>query len=547
MGWLGKFWSNESGASAALYALALPALVGMVGIGFDYARIASMDTELQNAADQAALAGATQLDQLSGAISRATTAARNGSTGLVNNTTVFANDGNASGTTVAFSDVNTGVFFYENLVDAEAATNPIDPTDSDADSRARFIRVKADTRTANYALTPVIGAFKGSISAEAVAGIGSAVCRIPPLMMCNPDEPENNENEDFDFNPTAHIGQGLLVVQQGFWGPGAFGFLDLGTGAVGVQRALAWTSITGECVPVDGPEVIDAEIEPGLKASTQDAINTRFDMYDTCPDGGTCPASINSIKDVTHLSDTAGVPDFTGGKSCTFGQNGETDGWDEPDMPYLPDDDLALPDTETPSPMGHPRDICHSLDTRTCGRFGDGFWDRDAYFRSRYGWTPAQWQANTGLSIGTGARPSTPTRFDVYKWEIKNKGNTYNGATVLENLIEGSRTNYARPVCSPHKAYGAGYDPVYNPDPEVVDRRRMSVAVINCEAENVGGKREPYRIRKFVDVFLVQPSLKRDRTAKTDIYVEIIGESDAAGAGEVAGTVIRRDVPYLVK
>ena len=72
MGKFGKFLRDESGASAALYALALPALVGMVGLGFDYSRLVSLDTELQNAADQAALAGATQLDQLPGSIARAT-------------------------------------------------------------------------------------------------------------------------------------------------------------------------------------------------------------------------------------------------------------------------------------------------------------------------------------------------------------------------------------------------------------------------------------------------------------------------------------------
>lgn len=545
MNWLRKFWGNESGASAALYALALPALVGMVGIGFDYARIAGMDTELQNASDQAALAGATQLDQLSGAVTRATNAARNG---LVTNTTFFANDGDTDGRTVAFDTNNVGVFFYSTLTDAENDTNRIDPTASDADASARFIRVKADTRTANYALTPVVGAVKGSITAEAVAGIGSAVCRIPPLMMCNPDEPATNTDEDFDFIAANHVGEGLLIVQQGKWEPGAFGFLDLGTGALGVQKALAWTSIIGECIPVDGPEVIDAEIEPGLKASTQDAINTRFDMYDTCPSGGTCPASINSIKDVTHISDTAGVPNFSNGKACTYGTNGESNGWNVPAVPYLPSANSALPSTTSLSPMGHPRDIVHSVDKAILPsgkypRFGDGFWDRDAYFRSRYGWTPAQWQANTGLTLGSGARPKTPTRYDVYKWEYKNKGKSFDGSTVLADLIDGTRTNYAKPVCSPYKAYGAGFDP----ENDDADRRRMSVAVINCKAEGVTGKKEPYRIRKFVDIFLVQPSLNRARTSKTDIYVEIIGESDAGGVGEVAGTVIRRDVPYLVK
>lgn len=543
MSWLRRFRSDESGASAALYALALPALVAAVGIGFDYARVAGMDSELQNAADQAALAGATQLDQLSGSITRATAAARNG---LATNATLFSND--AGGATVTLGDVGTGVFFYETQADAEAGTNPVDTTAADADSKARFIRVKVDTRRANYALTPVVGAFFGDIAAEAVAGIGSAVCRIPPLMICNPDEPLNNTDEDVDFIAANHIGQGLLVVQQGFWDPGAFGFLDLGAGATGVERALAWVSPTGNCVPVNGPEVIDAEIEPGLKASTQEAINTRFDVYDSCPAGGTCPSSINAIKDVTHLSDTAGVPNFSNGKACTYGQNVESNGWQMQSSTsdrYLPTADAALPATTTPVAMGHPRDVCHSIDPRSCGRFGDGFWDRDAYFRSRYGWTTAtQWQTNTGLTVsGPAGRPNRPTRYEVYKWEIKERGNTIDGAKVLGNIVNGTRTNYGTPVCSPHKSYGSGSVPA----DDVADRRRMSVAVINCHAEDVKGKSGPYRIRKFIDVFLVEPSLKRDRTAKTDIYMEIIGESDASAVGETAGTVIRRDVPFLIK
>lgn len=534
MGMFGKFLRDESGASAALYALALPALVGMVGIGFDYSRLVSLDTELQNAADQAALAGATQLDQLPGSIARATAQARS----LVSNDTRFANDDGDAAVGIPEGQI----YFYANLADAEAGTNPLA---SDADEQARFIRVQVETRTANYALTPIAGAISDTIDAEAVAGIGSAVCRIPPLMICNPDEPLNNTDTTVDFNANNYIGDGLLVVQQGKWDPGAFGFLDLGLGANGVAEALAWVSPTGNCVPVNGPEVIDVEIEPGLKTSTIDAINTRFDIYDNCPSGGACPASINSIKDVTHKSDAAGVPGISVNKACTFGTNGQTDGWMVPANPYAPTTDDALPATTTPSPMGHPRDVCHSLgpDDNTCGRFGDGFWDRDAYFRSRYGWDSAAWQTNTGFTA-SGARPDRPTRYEVYQWEIENKNAVIDGATILGQWTNGTRGNYAQPICSASKGGAGGTTPTST----VADRRRMSVAVINCHAEDVNGKSGPYAIRRFIDIFLVEPSLNRpDRTDKKDIYVEIIGESDAGGTGETAGTVIRRDVPFLVK
>ena len=66
---------DNSAAVAPTVALSLFALVGAAGIAFDYARVASLDTELQSAADQAALAAATQLDGQDGACARAAAAA----------------------------------------------------------------------------------------------------------------------------------------------------------------------------------------------------------------------------------------------------------------------------------------------------------------------------------------------------------------------------------------------------------------------------------------------------------------------------------------
>ena len=54
---------------------------------------------------------------------------------------------------------------------------------------------------------------------------------------------------------------------------------------------------------------------------------------------------------------------------------------------------------------------------------------------------------------------------------------------------------------------------------------------------------------KWIDIFLVEPSLSvrtPDPTDKSDIYVEIIGETNA-GAGSSDGAGRRRDMPYLIK
>ena len=549
MGLMRTFAKDESGASAALYALALPALIGMAGLGFDYARMAGMDSELQNAADQAALAGATQLDQTSGSITRAINAAR-GSDRLVTNETLFSND--ALDAEINISAAN--VFFYETQANAEAGTSPIDTTATGADAKARFIRVVVDTRRANYALTPVVGAFFGDLAAEAVAGIGAALCRTPPLMICNPSEPTSNTNTNLPFNADNYQGMGLYLKGGasgggGTWAPGNFGFLDTypggGGGTPELRKALGWDSVPGDCISKTANDTVDTE--PGNKTDIADSINTRFDIYqdvNACPAGGKCPSSYNSQKDLIHPAS------LTGTKACAFNK----DGWEEGAIKYLPATNaaLTLSATTIPTAMGHPRDVCHATASNTCtgaGPIGDGFWDRDAYFASYYKrsdgtyWSASEWQANTGLSKSGGSlgRPRYPTRYQVYKWEMDHAGEVIDGVTVLAR--PDSRAAYGRPICSS----GAGFGTGTVPSTTVADRRRLSVAVINCQAYNVKGNSKSVPVVEFMDVFLVQPSLKRDRTEKDEIYGEIIGKTTAGSTGETAGTVIRRDVPYLIK
>src|SRR5918995_491656 len=92
---------DNRGAVAPTVALSIFALVGAGGIAFDYARLATLDTEMQNAADQAALAAATQLDKEPGAIARATAAAQ----GLIANQTLLANDGDADSLSIKVPSV----------------------------------------------------------------------------------------------------------------------------------------------------------------------------------------------------------------------------------------------------------------------------------------------------------------------------------------------------------------------------------------------------------------------------------------------------------
>src|SRR3954451_16764075 len=91
-----SLWRHDGGAVAPTVALSLVGLIAVRGIAFDYAHMAALDTELQQAADQAALAAATQLDGQAGAFARATAAAQ----ALITNRTYLANNGTSSAVTV---------------------------------------------------------------------------------------------------------------------------------------------------------------------------------------------------------------------------------------------------------------------------------------------------------------------------------------------------------------------------------------------------------------------------------------------------------------
>ena len=507
---LRAFWRDEGGAVAPTVALVLAALIAVAGISFDYARMAGLDSELQNAADQSALAAAGQLDGQAGARTRATQAAQS----LVANLTYFENDAGTSAITVPT------VIFYSDYNAATGAKGPVATTDEDAN----YVLVTVGARTANFALTPVVDMLNsGLMSASAFAGLGSAICNTPPVMMCNPNEPLSNTDPDYPFDANAMRGIGLRAIAGNSMAPGNFGFLEtgFGEGAANLARALGYNSPPGECAPISG-----VTTKPGLNASVIDAFNTRFDIdangSTTCPAGGTCSPSINVRKDLVH---------GTGGASCaTTGQQG----WQEAPNPYRPT--TAAPLTSNyPNTMGHPRDMCHAVSyDGVCsgGHIGNGEWDRDAYFRVNYGWSSASaWQTQTGLGAGA-------TRYEVYQWELANS--SYLAGDQTWTGSGGLRGN-ASPVCR---------TPGVSPGPTQVDRRRISAAVINCRAHALNGSESNVPVLRWIDFFLVEPSFRRDsgnRTEATDIYVEVIGETQSGANGSTGGQVVRRDVPRLIE
>jgi Flp pilus assembly protein TadG len=543
-----SLWRNSEGAVAPLVALSLTALIAAGGVAFDYARVASMDTELQSAADQAALAAAAQLDGNDGACSRAAAAAN----GMLANKTYMSNDGNGTAITIpneSTCDATGQIRFYKDINKTQAATD---------DADAKFVEVTVDSRTAVYALTPIVAAFSsGAISATAFAGLNSAICKVPPLMLCNP-----NETSDPNFTISNYVGKGIRLIANDPstrdpsqpQPPGDFGFLASGlttngaNGANVLRQVLGRVSLAEDCVSGDG-----VTTDPGNMISVRDALNTRFDIYDNglnnacgskaSDNAALCPASINTRKDLLQKGN--------GNNNCGLVVNGNANGWEQPAVPYpgvtLPaEGPLSWQQAASLSPTGYPEDICHAFSaTGDCanGRVGDGNWDRLAYFRSH----PRDYPEVAALAQNDTAgfnnllqgwfQTTTPTRYQVYKWEMQNAAaRLHTGVSDISGSLKAS----SQPVCA---------TPGITPSDTQIDRRVLTVAVVNCTAENVKGRTTDVDVAKWIDIFLTQPSLARTvgtPTTNSDVYVEVVGQSqNATDAGAVQ--LVKKSVPYLIE
>ena len=527
---LRAFWADERGAVAASYALALPVLVAAAAFGMDYARMVGMDSELQNGADQAALAAASQLNKNAGACARAANAA----VSLVANQSLLGSGDNA--VTIPLEedcDAVGQIRFYQDKAKIDAATT---------DANARFVEVRVNAKTVDYALFPVIGLVtSGNMDAAAFAGLGSAICKVPPVMMCNP-----NETSDPEFNTANYAGYGIRLVANvngkngnnetadetpGSYGPGVFGYLetDAGSGANATAQSLGRLQPPGECVSVEG-----ADVKPGQQVSVLDALNTRFGVFDNglnnaCgTDNALCPPSDNARIDLLKKAGNGG--------SCRIHSSGFQVG----ENPYRPTSGVNNINPAGLDPMGYPRDKCHavSVDGICSGngnaRVGNGDWDRAAYYATNgYGSVPTTWSSYGYPEL---KNRTTPTRYQQYRYEYDNK------ATMLAAKNVGSLQQQGTPLCTPP----AGIAPASTPD-----RRVLSVAVINCNAEDLSSSTTDAEIKKFVDVFLVEPTARRTHdgtqyTRNSDVYIEVIGET-TLGGGATQGQKIRKDVPYLIE
>ena len=295
---------DERGSVSIVSALGMVVFMLAAGLAIDVSHMYLTGTELQNAADAAAIAGASKMDGFAGGITNAVDAAL-----LMQNRYEFSKEV----ATFSRSDVRFGInssdLFNGNGYDETAARTLAD--------RIRFIRVTIPNKAISVPFAQMaLGSNTVALSRAAVAGF-AAGCQtlcdsiIPVSVVQNPAtgaplNPNAGCPNTTQFWPgctyTCRLGDG--GQNSGFITPGNYLILDLeGSGGSGTREVLAGGT-KGCFKPGD-----DVPTKTGITAGpVRDGWNARFDDYSGGLDWTIYPPDTNIKENITYAQYRGNVP-----------------------------------------------------------------------------------------------------------------------------------------------------------------------------------------------------------------------------------------------
>ncbi|TQV63300.1 MAG: hypothetical protein FNT29_07400 [Halothiobacillaceae bacterium] len=531
---------RDRGAILPMMAVGIVTLVGIAALVLDLGRLFVLKTEMQNAADAAALAAAVELDGKAGAQTRAMAAAKGRLQHLTNQSQVHELLANLDDSSMNTAD---SAFVFYNHIGSEF-DEPSKPAGciaaddankclatGDADSFYIKVRLNPETSTSSGSYVvdlfflPVLRVFgvnaadDASTAASAVAGAKAQyICEYPPMMLCNPFEAAGKTLAQALLEGGIKIGDEVRLQGDGSWAPGNFGFLQ----------------------PME-----DGEFQGGAK-NLGEGIET--------PEDQECTTML--VK--TQPGEIEGHPNWA--MNTRFDITGH--GYNAPPAPNI---------------MVYPEDTC--MPPGACGgvdpRFGDGVWDMSTYWTAYHQWGVNHPQLNLATSapgdLTNGGNldadgDGVVMRAEVYDWEmtagwmpcstsIEPGCASLTGPTPMTCSDTGAcvrPNNY--PVPAPLTDQGNDIDPDNNsPIPlqppvkhgypgwssgdELNSKRRiLYVAVLNCTAQGVKGNKE-VDAKEVAKFFLLERALQGN--SAFDYAAEFLGMATVETDPDILHKVIQ--------
>lgn len=468
-----QFWDDRDGVILPYVAIMLVVILGLVALAIDASHLMVVQTQVQDAADALALAGAAELDRRPDSIIRAEAAIHN----------LVANPVRGAGIS-RVAEVS-GIDFLRSLPRSDdlpvtSANLTDDPT------LAAYVQVTVKPVAIGmiFPLSLLPEHSSVGIGAQAVAGYDQIVCNAAPVFVCNPYETASmtyyQATEALLAADQASASHSRLVrlarsQSKGGYAAGDFGYLAPATGYLpasecgpggegGIPQALAASTVKA-CFRLSGVRVIPSDDQPAM-----DGLNTRFDLY--ANGFRSCrgyPPDINVRKGYTASYDVDWCDNAIPANP----------GWPMPVGAAA-----ALPVDQNMINPGH-----QSLNAQVS--VGSGVWDCATY-----------WSIAHAVGAGKNSPPpgctatATITRYSVYQYELNFLGDRSLGG------------EFGGPRCV---ATGAP------------DRRIMTAAIVNCGSSPVSvvDYAQGIPVAAFGRFFLTLPATSGDTGGNP--YAEFLG------------------------
>lgn len=268
---------DERGSVLAVSTLGMLAFLLATGLCVDISHFYLVKSELQNAADAAALAAASNLNSDDGGITKATDVA----------VASFNNyEFNKNQATITRTDVR----FAVNLSDFDAGQDMSEAAAKPVASRVRFVKVSVPAKTIHVYFSSVVLGGSHDVGADAVAGMSVAPNyfeHIIPVSVVTSDD-GNDILPGNMYTIRRAPGNGVS--------PGNYQILAIdGSGASDDRTGLA----NGVNKDVGVGDVVDTK--PGVSAgAVRQGLNTRFGIYQGPVDPSVSPPDMNVKEGITY-------------------------------------------------------------------------------------------------------------------------------------------------------------------------------------------------------------------------------------------------------
>lgn len=479
-----SFHRDEGGAILIYVTLLILAIVALLSIAIDGARLMYLNSNLQEIADAAALAGAKELDGRADSISRAKIAA----------VTYLSNHPEWSDIEVA------GTQIVADGADGPAFFKELDPDVATSDPRhASFIRVTTIRRGLNLTFgVAVLPRSMVETRAQATAHSGFSECAPIQSFLCNPwesEQPVSTRGGALNWASKAIPGQ-MFVLAGGTGGAeGNWGLIDPpgGSGHNPHDQVSFWADMTQDACPLSDAGDITNYVDPGNNASAaRPGMNVRFDNPINGVNNTAAPIVIDGYK--SHGS---------GGYGCQNNIPSDSRGDPPPqtDTNWLAYDAYCntTPNLPGSCPLPRDRDLAPASSANPAlTRQGTGAnpTDLDAYWKNHH----------------TGTRPAQlNTRYKIYECEAdpSNAAKCFGGSGTFT-----SQSDHAEP-----HAPQCQLSPVGN-----TSRRLIKVALVDCNYWGITGASQPLPIVTLMAEFFMTEPAETSSTPSLDgrIYGELV-------------------------